>query len=137
MSDSSSATTPENISSNPVVPPIPASSRLIIEAIQPTIKEIRDEIEAGETKLDGHFKWLLTAFAGGFIVLGGMLVGGYLILNSALVAQSSQTNIAINSNYMDLENKFEKSQDTLIQVTTQLNDLLQRIPPVLQAIPEK
>jgi hypothetical protein len=133
VSENSNPTPPTNIPSNPPTPhPSIGSSRLIIDAIQPTIKEVRDEIKAVERKVDSHFKWLLATFGGGFVILGSMLIGGFLFLDTKLDSQDSRTVGAINGTYVNLDDKFEKTQEVLIRVTTQLDDLLQRVPAVPQ-----
>ncbi len=61
-----------------------------------------------------------------------MLIGGFLFLDTKLDSQDSRTVSAINGTYVNLDDKFEKTQEVLIRVTTQLDDLLQRVPAVPQ-----
>lgn len=98
----------------PNVPPDVAGSGqtpLIIQAIEPTITELRNEMRDVRRSASNDFKWII----GGFILIGGMMIAGYFRLDDRISR---------------LEDKFLTLSITATKIDTQLEDLLQRIPPV-------
>jgi len=136
--ESSSSTPPGEITSPPPPGQIPgaAASRLIIDAIQPTIAEIRREIAQTEKKAHDHFIILLGALAGGFIILIGAFALGFLSLDSKIDANYDALNNNINSNYKELDDKFESTQELLVKINTQMGYLTSQTPqPSGQSLP--
>jgi len=98
----------------PNVPPEVGGSgqtRLIIQAIEPTITELRNEMRDIRRSASSDFKWII----GGFIIIGGMMIAGYFRLDDRI---------------SKLEDKFLTLTTTTTRIDTKLEDLLQRIPPI-------
>jgi hypothetical protein len=103
----------------PNVPPPDVSSgvaqaRLVVKAVEDSVKELKDDVRHIRTTQQTDFKWYLSASIAGFLLLAGMFLYGYV----------------------RLEDRFEKLNDSSIRVETKLNDLLQRIPPAVMPVPK-
>jgi hypothetical protein len=86
-------------------------TRLIIQAIEPTITELRNEMRDIRKSASTDFRWII----GGFIIVGGMLIAGYFRLDDRI---------------SKLEEKFSTITNQTTRIDTKLEDLLQRIPPI-------
>jgi hypothetical protein len=99
---------------NTTPPSLPASgqTRLLIQAIEPTISDIRGEMRGLRDSAKTDFKWLI----GGFILIGGMVIAAYFRIDDRIAK---------------LEDKFHILSISSAKIETKLDDLLQRIPPVV------
>jgi hypothetical protein len=91
-------------------------TRLIIQAIEPTITELRNEMRDVRRSASGDFKWIL----GGFVLIGGMMITGYFRLDDRI---------------SKVEEKFQALSISNTRIETKLEDLLQRIPPIHSPVP--
>jgi hypothetical protein len=101
----------------PSVPPPDASAwvaqtRLIVKAVEDSVGDLKSDVKDIKAHRHSDFVYHVSVFAGGFLLLAGMMIVGYLRLDEKMSALSSSS----------------------IRVDTKLEDLLQRIPPV-QALP--
>lgn len=92
-----------------------AHTRIIVEAVKETVAELKTDVKDIKGHRVSDTRWHLSIFGGGFIILAGMLITGYFKLND----------------------RIENVETGLTRVETQLDDLLQRIPPVPTPIPHK
>lgn len=86
-------------------------TRLIIQAIEPTITELKNEMRDVRKSASTDFRWII----GGFILIGGMMIAGYFRLDDRIAR---------------LEDKFLTLSNTTTKIDTKLEDLLERIPPI-------
>ncbi len=93
-------------------------TRLIIQAIEPTITELRNEMRDLRKTASNDFKWII----GGFILVGGMMIAGYFKLDDRI---------------SHLEDRFITISNTTTKIDTQLQDLLARIPPTPTPAPRR
>lgn len=93
-------------------------TRLIIQAIEPTLSEIKGEMRDVRRAASGDFKWLI----GGFILIGGMMIAGYFRLDDRI---------------SKIEEKFQTLSIMTTKIETRLEDLLQRIPPIQAPAPRR
>ena len=86
-----------------------AQTRLLINAIDVSTRELKGDVR--DIKLHRHsdFVYMISVFAAGFLLLAGMLIAGYLLLDE----------------------RIEKHTISSVRVETKLEDLLQRVPPIL------
>ena len=68
------------------------------------------------------FVFHITVLAAGFLVLGGMLIFGYFRLDDRITKSDDKINTLTNA---------------VTRINTQLEDLLERIPPVQTPVPTK
>src|SRR6185312_7169975 len=59
-------------------------TRLVIQAIEPTITEIRNEMRDLRNSAQTDFRLVMAAFGAGFLLLGGMLIAGYFRLDDRI-----------------------------------------------------
>ena len=98
-----------------VLPTGAGHTQAIVKSLESSITEIRGEIREIKANRHSDFVYLITAFAAGFVLLAG------------LVATS----------YFRLDDKIERLNAVSIRVDTKLEDLLQRIPPVVAPTPKR
>jgi hypothetical protein len=83
-------------------------TRLLINAVEATLKELKDDVKDVKSHRHSDFVYTVSMFAVGFMLLAGMLVYGYFRIDDKVTSLSN----------------------TLTRVETKLEDLLQRIPPI-------
>jgi hypothetical protein len=74
------------------------------------IRSMSEHIRSEATARQSEFRFLIGAFAAGFVILAGMLIFGYFRLSDRIEALSSSS----------------------VRVETRLDDLAQRLPPAAQ-----
>lgn len=108
-----------------------AQTNQIIKALEPTLKDSRDDIRKLLAAFIAAFLFLILAFGAGYMHLDDKLDAQ----NDSMGSKVDGVNTRIDSVDSDLSTKLENSNDLLIQVNTQLKDLLARIPPVVARAP--
>ena len=82
-------------------------TRLVIESITKDIERTKDAVEKLVDGRASDFKYTVTIYAGGFLLLAGMIIVAYLLLDGKLTSL----------------------KESSIRVDTKLEELLKRIPP--------
>jgi hypothetical protein len=96
--------------------------RLVVAAVENTVGELKGDVKELKSHRHTDFVFMISVFAAGFILLATMIIGEYLLL----------------SNKIDgLSGKIEAIEVSSTRVDTKLDDLLQRIPPVVAPVPKK
>jgi hypothetical protein len=103
--------------------PEAGQSKIILEAIQPTISEIRDEIRIVGNKADRHLLYLLGVFAAGFLLLAGALVTGYFRLSDGEDANYKLLTNQIQTSETNLTAQINQVNDGVVRVSTQISDI--------------
>jgi hypothetical protein len=117
-------------------PPVSAETAqtgILVRAIEAALVEPLKRISELRSDNRTDQKWMLTAFAAGFLLLAGMMITGYHWLDERIIAQSTR-----------LEDRLGKTDDRvnslgslLTRVDQKLQDLLDRIPPQPTAPPRR
>jgi len=79
------------------------------------IRHLLNDVNALKSDAKSDLRWLITIFGTGFLVLAGLLIYGYL----------------------RLDDRLSKTESLETKIDTKLEDLLQRIPPVVVPPPKK
>lgn len=90
-------------------------TQAIVNALEKSIGDLKTDVREVRSTEHTHFIWLITALAGGFLLVCGVLVAGYF----------------------RLDDKIDKLTQSSIRVETKLEDLLQRIPPAVIPVPKR
>jgi hypothetical protein len=98
-----------------VVPTGAGHTQAIVKSLEGSIADIKLDVREIKGNRHSDFVYLVTAFAAGFLLLGG----------------------AIGTVYFKLDDKMDKLTASSIRVETKLEDLLQRIPPVVAPAPRR
>jgi hypothetical protein len=92
-----------------------AQTRLVIIAIEASIKDLKDDVREIKSNRHSDFVYMISVFAAGFLLLAGMLIAGYLRLDDRIVELTKSS----------------------VRVDTKLEDLLQRIPAIPTPPPKR
>ncbi len=95
-------------------------TRLVVEAVKETVAELKVDVRNIRDHRFTDIMWHIGALATGVILLGGMMIAAYFKLEDKIEALSNASN-----------EKFEAISNASTRVETKLDDLLQRIPPVV------
>lgn len=86
------------------------------------VGELKDDIRDIKSHRHSDFVFHVTVLAGGFLLLAGMLIFGYFRLDDRITKSDDKINSLTNQ---------------VTRTNTQLEDLLERIPPVQTPVPQK
>lgn len=100
--------------------------RAVEAAIHAAMGPIKTDVERIERNGHGNFRWLLFAFAAGFLVLAGMAIEAYRWSHEDTTALATR----LDTRYDKVDDRLAGQNATLIEIKTKLGDLLERIPPV-------
>lgn len=81
-------------------------TRQLVRALEENLKELKEDVKVIKGHSHTDFRWIITVFGAGFLILAGMTVTGYFRLDDKIGTLVNET----------------------IRVDTKLEDLLQRIP---------
>jgi hypothetical protein len=98
-----------------VLPTGAGHTQAVVKSLEDSIAEIKTDIRELKNHRHSDFVYLITVFAAGFLLLSG----------------------AIGTVYFRLDDKIDRLTQTGIRVDTKLEDLLQRIPPVVAPAPKR
>jgi hypothetical protein len=99
----------------PDVGAVAGQTRLLINAIDASTRELKDDVRDIKSHRHSDFVYMISVFAAGFILLAGMLITVYLLLDG----------------------RIEKLTISSVRSETKLEDLLQRVPPILPPPPKQ
>jgi hypothetical protein len=106
----------------PAVAPNMAQTGHFIRTFESTLNEMKADVVIIKGNHHSDFRLLITYFAGGFLLLAGMLIFGYFRLDD---------------HYTKLDDKINSVVISNTRVDTKLDDLLQRIPPIVVPVPNR
>jgi hypothetical protein len=86
-----------------------AQTRFLINAIDVSTRELKDDVKDIKSHRHSDFVYMISVFSLGFILLAGMFIFGYFRLDDRIVELTKSS----------------------VRVETKLEDLLQRVPPIL------
>lgn len=98
-----------------VLPTGAGHTQAVVKSLEDSISEIKTDIRELKANRHSDFVYLITVFAAGFLLLSGILAAGYF----------------------RHDDKIEKLSHSNIRIETKLEDLLQRIPPVVVPAPKR
>lgn len=98
-----------------VLPTGAAHTQAVVKSLEGSISEIKLDVRGLKDNRHNDFVYLITVFAAGFLLLAGLL----------------------GTVYFRLDDKLDKLTQTSIRVDTKLEDLLQRLPPVVAPAPKR
>jgi hypothetical protein len=98
-----------------VLPTGAGHTQAVVKSLEGSITDIKTDIRELKNNRHSDFVYLITVFAGGFIILAGLLGFGYF----------------------RLDDRIEKLTATSIRVETKLEDLLLRIPATVAPTPKR
>ena len=90
-------------------------TRLIVEAVKESVADLKLDVKEIKNYRHGDLFKYLSAIAGAVVLLGGMMIAVYF----------------------KVEDRVHELSTATTRVETKLDDLLQRIPPVVAPIPRK
>lgn len=95
----------------PDLSPTTGHLRLIVSAVEASVKDLKGDLRDVKNNRHSDFVYLISVFAGGFLLLAGMFIFGYLKIADKIDAQTISN----------------------AKIETKLDDLVARIPPVQSA----
>jgi hypothetical protein len=105
-----------------VLPTGAGHTQAIVKSLEESISEIKGDIRDIKKNRHSDFVYLITAYAGGFLLLAGLFGFGFF---------------RVDDKFDKLTEKLDKLTTTNIRSETKLEDLLQRIPPAITAVPKR
>lgn len=98
--------------------------RIVVKTLEEHIREIKDDMKEIKRHRHSDFVLTITIFAAGFLLLAGMLIFGYFRLDDKVF-----------TNTKEVGDKVDALVVTTTKIDTKLEDLLQRIPPLQNQLP--
>lgn len=98
-----------------VLPTGAGHTQAVVKSLEGSISEIKIDVRGLRDHRHNDFVYLITVFAAGFLLLAGLL----------------------GTVYFKLDDKLDKLTQTSIRVDAKLEDLLQRLPPIIAPAPKR
>lgn len=105
-----------------VLPTGAGHTQAIVRSLEGSISEIKEDVRDIKTNRHSDFVYLITVFAGGFLLLAGLFGFGFF---------------RMDDKFDKLSEKLDNLTTINIRSETKLEDLLQRIPPTPTAVPKR